>query len=29
MVKHLWIRLLLAVTIWIALMVIAMLVGLI
>jgi hypothetical protein len=29
MVKHLWIRLLLAVTIWIALILIAMLVGLI
>jgi hypothetical protein len=29
MVKHIWIRLLLAVTIWIALILIAMLVGLI
>jgi len=29
MVKHLWIRLLLAVTIWIALILLAMLVGLI
>jgi hypothetical protein len=29
MVKHIWIRLLLAVTIWIALILVAMLVGLI